>query len=205
MGWFGGGKQAKGKGGGIPRHAERYETMGLACPLGEISDLSASGMQVRCTGRAPAAKGDIRQFCISSGSQKLEVTGRIVWIRRAGWRGFRIGVHFLHLKPGAAAALVQMAKYGFVGRTAPGEAPPVQEAPKAVMEVEDLYQILGVAPDAPAEVVHAAYRALARTIHPDVCKDPNASAHFILVSKAYSVLKDPERRRQYDRLFAACV
>jgi hypothetical protein len=202
MGWFG--SSSKRDGAGIPRRAERYQTNGLRCPLGDLVDLSASGMQIRCAKRPAAARGEIRQFTISTGSQKLELAGRVVWVRRAGWRGFRIGVHFVNLKPGTEAALVQLAKYGFVGGNSGASAAPPQPV-KAAMEVEDLYQILGVEPQATHDQVHAAYRALARTVHPDVCKEPGASEHFALISKAYTVLKDPERRRKYDRLLAGCT
>ncbi len=77
-------------------------------------------------------------------------------------------------------------------------------AVRASLEVEDIYGILGVQPHATPEEVHRAYRALARTLHPDVCKTPEASAQFVLIAKAYSVLRDTERRAKYDRLLAAC-
>lgn len=204
MGWFGRSKGA-GEGRGLPRRAERYQTLGLSCPLGEVADLSASGMQIRCHGRPAASLGEVRQFTIASGTQRLVVSGRVVWVRRASWNRFRLGIHFLHLKPGVEKALVQLAKYGFVGRK-PGDAATTQpEAPRAAMEVDDLYQILGVDPGATPEEVHAAYRALARTVHPDVSREAGAGERFVLISKAYSVLKDPEKRRKYDRLLASCA
>lgn len=201
MSWFGFGQRSPDD--RLPRRAERYQTTGLSCPVGEICDLSASGMQVRSPRRPVPRRGEIRQFSISSGSQRLEVTGRVVWVRRASFRGFRLGVKFLHLKPGVEAALVQLARYGFVGRGAGGkdEPPP----PRAAMEVEDLYRILGISPSATPEEVASAYRSLARTVHPDICKDEGAGERFTLVSKAYSVLKDPDRRRKYDQLLASCA
>jgi hypothetical protein len=209
MGWFGARKPAaaaaaKAKG-EIPRRAERYQTSGLSCPLGGLCDLSASGMQIKCPRRPAAARGEVRQFIISSGAQRLSVTGRVVWVKRTSWRGFRLGIHFLHLKPGVEAALVQLAKYGFVGGTSDQSCAARPEGPRAAMEVEDLYQILGLGPGATPGEIHAAYRTLARTLHPDICRDPDAVGRFVLVGKAYSVLKDPDRRRKYDRLLAICA
>ena len=66
----------------------------------------------------------------------------------------------------------------------------------------DLYGVLGIRPDASDEEVKRAYRKLARELHPDVNKDPEAERRFKQVTAAYETLKDPVRRRQYD-LFGA--
>jgi curved DNA-binding protein CbpA len=63
----------------------------------------------------------------------------------------------------------------------------------------DYYQTLGVSPDAPPEVIRAAYRVLAQKHHPDR-NDQARDAHEITtrINEAYSVLSDPEQRRAYD-------
>jgi curved DNA-binding protein len=66
----------------------------------------------------------------------------------------------------------------------------------------DYYEVLGVPRDAPTEDVRRAYRKLAREYHPDVNKDPEAEERFKEISEAYEVLRDPEKRAQYDRLGA---
>jgi curved DNA-binding protein len=68
---------------------------------------------------------------------------------------------------------------------------------------EDLYDVLGVSRDASADDIRAAYRRLARENHPDVNKDPGAEDRFKAVSEAYDVLRDPEKRADYDRLGAS--
>ena len=84
------------------------------------------------------------------------------------------------------------------------QAKPEEPAPSLTMtiEVEDLYKVLGVARDASQDDVHAAYRALARQLHPDVNKTPEAHEQFALVSKAFAVIKDPITRRKYDIMLA---
>lgn len=65
-------------------------------------------------------------------------------------------------------------------------------------ERRNLYRILHVQPEAPAEVLKASYRALMSTArgHPDLGGDTERAA---LINHAYAVLADPERRSAYDR------
>ena len=68
------------------------------------------------------------------------------------------------------------------------------------MEFKDYYAILGVEDSAPDADIKARYRKLARKYHPDVTKEANAEEKFKEVGAAYEVLKDPEKRAEYDQL-----
>ena len=68
----------------------------------------------------------------------------------------------------------------------------------------DHYARLGVQPSASAEEIRRAYRQKAQETHPDRNPDdPNAAERFQKVKEAYQVLRDPERRAQYDDVRAA--
>jgi molecular chaperone DnaJ len=65
--------------------------------------------------------------------------------------------------------------------------------------MNDYYEILGVSRSASLSEIKKSYRKLARKYHPDLNPgDKNAEARFKDISQAYEVLKDPEKRKQYD-------
>ncbi len=66
--------------------------------------------------------------------------------------------------------------------------------------MSDLYSILGVSKSADEKAIKSAYRKLAKELHPDKNKDnPKASERFNLVTRAYDILSDKQKRGQYDR------
>lgn len=68
---------------------------------------------------------------------------------------------------------------------------------------KDFYKILGVEKTVEAAELKKVYRKLARKYHPDSNPgDAAAEAKFKDISEAYSVLSDPERRKEYDELRA---
>jgi curved DNA-binding protein len=67
------------------------------------------------------------------------------------------------------------------------------------MAARDYYDILGVGRQASADEIKAAYRKLARQLHPDVNKATDAQRKFTEVQQAYDVLSDEKKRGMYDR------
>ena len=59
------------------------------------------------------------------------------------------------------------------------------------------YDLLGVASSASDKELKIAYLKLAKKYHPDVYKGVNQD-HFKKVNEAYTILKNPHKRADYD-------
>ena len=82
----------------------------------------------------------------------------------------------------------------------PVEKPELGLRPAGILFMaSDYYATLGVSQTATEKEVRAAYRRLARKLHPDVNPNDKASeSRFKEVNAAYSVLSDPDKRKKYD-------
>ena len=70
----------------------------------------------------------------------------------------------------------------------------------SAMNEKDYYEVLGVDKDASTDDIRRAFQKKARTLHPDVNKEPDAEERFKEVSEAYAVLSDDAKRKRYDAM-----
>ena len=67
--------------------------------------------------------------------------------------------------------------------------------------MRDPYKTLGVRQDADVDEIKAAWRTMAKAVHPDHNRDdPTATARFAEIGRAYETLKDPKKRSRYDQV-----
>ena len=68
------------------------------------------------------------------------------------------------------------------------------------MTKRDCYDVLGIKKNATDKEIKSAYRKLAKKYHPDANPgDKRAEEKFKELSEAYDILKNPEKRKLYDR------
>jgi len=63
----------------------------------------------------------------------------------------------------------------------------------------DYYDLLGLDSKASPEEIRDAYFEIVRFAHPDTNPQPDATESFLKIQEAYEVLRDPKKRRAYDR------
>lgn len=194
------------------RVEQRFETGHLTSSLGDVLDLSGSGVRVRCKGRPTLALGQSVEISLQGAEQRLRLSARVVRVRRTGLWSHQVGLQFCDLRPGMNAALASFAKYGFIHTggapvrsqepaQGPGALAPIagRTPIKVLLEIPDPYRALGIPPTASAEEVRAAYSRLARECHPDVAPgNPEAAERFSRLNGAYELLANPDERRRYD-------
>jgi DnaJ-class molecular chaperone len=67
------------------------------------------------------------------------------------------------------------------------------------MVPRNAYRILHVDPQADTDVIAAAYRVLARKLHPDTDSSGRDARRMTELNWAYAILRDPAARARYDR------
>ena len=69
---------------------------------------------------------------------------------------------------------------------------------------DNYYATLGVPIDADFDTIKRAYRQLARRYHPDLA-GPEGAGQMKRINRAYDVLRDPEKRLQYDTILGGTI
>ena len=192
----------------LPRRDSRYKTLGMSCPLGEIVDLSASGMRIRTSSKPDVSLGQASQFVLRTSRQTLTVSGVVAWVHRRSLfsKQYEMGIRFTDSRGGTREALVAFAKYGFVGngqqlQMRGGGAKRI--GARASIVVEDHYKVLGIDRCASEERIRKAFWVLAKKYHPDSCSSSNAETMFRKINEANDVLTDSHKRKRFDEILLA--
>jgi len=180
------------------RRYPRFATNVITCSLGDVVDLSAGGIRLRGRGKTPVCRGQIVPLTLKAHESEAHTKARVVHIRRVGLRTWEAGFAFVDLRPSLVADIEHL------GRT--GEIPQWTYIPPRMVRAEatlpDYYGALGLKQNASLEDIRKSFHARAKKYHPDVNPDPAVSGKFMKMLEAYKVLKDPDKRKNYDLLYA---
>jgi hypothetical protein len=99
----------------LPRSDERFPSPGVACPLGTLVDLSASGARIRSDDEPMLVAGDEHEIRLTTGSQRISVPAVVKWVRspdETDSRAWELGIAFEDQRPGVRGALEELAGDG---------------------------------------------------------------------------------------------
>jgi hypothetical protein len=184
------------------RRADRMQSAVLACDFGPIHDISRIGVRLRVPQRPPLAVGQEIELEFSAPTDGMSLRAKVMRIQPIGGGRYDIGAEFQGLSAADAIAVENLARHG--KRRLPGAFTNEDKREKliAALKLPDYYALLGLNTGCHTDEVHSAYRTLARKLHPDVCREPNAHERFCLINDAHATLSDPNRRKDYDQLYA---
>jgi len=91
------------------RHG-RLRCCAVQCSLGEVIDMSASGMRILSKRKVSMQEGTLTEIRIGHPPTDIKVRVRIVWKYRRGFRQHEIGVEYDQLTPSLQSALCAVAR-----------------------------------------------------------------------------------------------
>lgn len=106
---------------GARRHG-RIRCEILKCGLGEVMDISASGMRVMRYGRRVVKEGKVLCLTLKALERTLPVTVKVVWVKRQGFMRYSFGVEFIDMTPEQAASIASFARVVIDSRMLPDNA-----------------------------------------------------------------------------------
>ena len=92
------------------RRGGRVRCQWTHCNLGEILDLSITGMRVACRRKPAADVGSHIAVNVEGGDGTFDVSGKIVWKKKAGLFKWTVGIEFDELTPAARKGLTFLAR-----------------------------------------------------------------------------------------------
>lgn len=93
------------------RKAGRVRCQYVTCSLGEVRDLSATGLRVLCKRNPGIAAGQVICFRLSTlEGAELPIMAHVAWVRKAGWFKRELGMKFLDVSAELRLALLQLCR-----------------------------------------------------------------------------------------------
>lgn len=95
-------------GGAERRRKGRIKVELLECDLGDVVDLSASGMRVRRKAKKAPNDDEVMELTLTHLEGELPLKARVVWTKKSGFRKFDMGMEFVEMNEQAQSELNQI-------------------------------------------------------------------------------------------------
>lgn len=92
------------------RRAGRLRCQSIKCSLGQVVDLSGTGLRVQCKGRPDVPVNEPFGLSIHAPTGMLTAPVTAVWVRKVGFRTYEIGLRFGELSAEAKTQLAVIAR-----------------------------------------------------------------------------------------------
>ncbi|WP_432800032.1 PilZ domain-containing protein [Poriferisphaera sp. WC338] len=87
------------------RHHERLKCKKMTCCLGEVVDISQSGMQIMRRGRQLIKIDDVFDAQLHYDTGFVSLRTQVVWVRKLGFRNWAFGIQFIESSTDAQTQL----------------------------------------------------------------------------------------------------
>jgi hypothetical protein len=92
------------------RVAGRVILQGIECSIGQVLDLSATGMRVECASKPTIKEGQTFGMVLQGLHGPVNMVGQVAWIKKSGWRAHQIGIRFLDPSPELRRTISELAR-----------------------------------------------------------------------------------------------
>ena len=92
------------------RRNGRVNLQEVTCSLGQVLDLSSSGMRVQTKVQPTLKAGQIFGTILETFAGPLQIAAEVAWVRQAGWRKHQIGIRFVDPSPELRRAINELAR-----------------------------------------------------------------------------------------------
>lgn len=92
------------------RRIGRVRCQNVRSSLGEVLDISGTGLRVRSRSRPPIREGQNFDLSLHVLGRDLTVGAHAVWVRKCGWRRWEMGIAFSRLGKDARNSLRDLAR-----------------------------------------------------------------------------------------------
>jgi hypothetical protein len=82
----------------------------VSSTLGEVRDLSATGVRIRCSHKPECSPGSEMDIELAGIDGPFTVRARVAWVRRAGLRKHELGLEFLNPSEETRRSLAALAR-----------------------------------------------------------------------------------------------